>query len=197
MSIKLDKSGFVGSFFTVRRTVKYRLAQPPYCCITKQFTEWNLVKSSSVDSQIKLFQSTDISGTDSVFSVMILLWPNIQPTVITCALLLPVVGLLCIVLLSCVCIFVTSCVLFYYVCITVLRTLVAGFLARSQYLEGPVTGHLGTGFSWFPCVYKQMLRWFPRLQVATTCFSCSTPDLNFLDPYFTFMLSLFYIYVHA
>ena len=32
-----------------------------------------------------------------------------------------------------------------------------------------------------------MLRWFPRLQVATACFSCSLPDLNFLDPYFIFM----------
>ena len=32
-----------------------------------------------------------------------------------------------------------------------------------------------------------MLRWFPRFQVATACFSCSPPDLNFLDPYFKFM----------
>ena len=38
------------------------------------------------------------------------------------------------------------------VCIAVLHTLVAGLLARSQYLEGPATGHLGTRFSWFPCV---------------------------------------------
>ena len=30
-------------------------------------------------------------------------------------------------------------------------TLDAGLLARSQYSEGPATGHLGTGFSWFPC----------------------------------------------
>jgi hypothetical protein len=59
-----------------------------------------------------------------------------------------------------------SFVLFYYMCIAVLHTLVTALLARSQYLEGPVTGHLGTGFSWFPCVYKRMLRWFPRLQVA-------------------------------
>ena len=43
-------------------------------------------------------------------------------------------------------IFVTSCVLFYYVCFAVLHTLVAGLLARSQYPEGPATGHLGAGF---------------------------------------------------
>jgi len=33
-----------------------------------------------------------------------------------------------------------------------LHILVAGLLARSQYPEGPATGHLGTGLSWFPCV---------------------------------------------
>jgi hypothetical protein len=64
--------------------------------------------------------------------------------------------------------------LLYYVRIAV-YTLVAGLLARSQYSEGPVTGHLDTGFSWFPCVYKRMLRWFPRFQVATTCFSLAIP----------------------
>ena len=71
-----------------------------------------------------------------------------------------------------------------------LHTLVAGLLARSQYPEGPVTGHFGTAFFWFPCVYRRMMRLFPRLQVATACFSCSPPDLNFLDPYFVF------VYVH-
>jgi len=76
------------------------------------------------------------------------------------------------------------CVLLSYI------TLVAGLLARSQYPEGPATGHLDTWFSWFSCVYKQMLRWFPTFQVATTCFSCSPPELNFLDPHFIFM------YVH-
>jgi hypothetical protein len=30
------------------------------------------------------------------------------------------------------------------------------------YPEGPATGHLDTGFSWFSCVYKRMLRWFPK-----------------------------------
>ena len=65
----------------------------------------------------------------------------------------------------------------YHVCIA-LFTLDAELLARSLYPEGPATGHLDTGFSWFPCVYRQMLRWFPTFQVATTCFSCSPPDLN-------------------
>jgi len=47
--------------------------------------------------------------------------------------------------------------LLHYVFIAVL-TLDAGLLARSQYAEGPATGHLDTGFSLFPCVYKRMLR---------------------------------------
>jgi len=33
----------------------------------------------------------------------------------------------------------------------IIFTLDAGLLARSQYSEGPATGHLDTGFSWFPC----------------------------------------------
>ena len=41
--------------------------------------------------------------------------------------------------------------LMYYMCIAVF-TLDAGLLNRSQYSEGPATGHLDTGFSWFPCV---------------------------------------------
>ena len=71
----------------------------------------------------------------------------------------------------------------YYVCIAVL-TLGTGLPPRSQYPEGPATGHLDTGFSWFPCVYKRMLRLLPSFQVATTCFSCSPPDLNFLVNFF-------------
>ena len=67
----------------------------------------------------------------------------------------------------------------YYVC-TVDFTLDAGLPARSQYSESPATGHLDTGIPWFHCVYKQILRWFPRFQVATTCFSFSPPDLNLL-----------------
>ena len=72
-------------------------------------------------------------------------------------------------------------------CIAVF-TLDAGLLARSQHSEGPATGHLDTGFSWFPYVWKQMLRWFARFQVATTCFSCSPPDLNLLVTNFIFCI---------
>jgi len=52
------------------------------------------------------------------------------------------VVVLCVLLSSYVC-------LLYYVCIAAF-TLDAGLLAISQYLEGPATGHLDTGFSWFP-----------------------------------------------
>ena len=52
-----------------------------------------------------------------------------------------VVVVLCVLL----CVFVVLCghCCFFF-------TLDAGLLARSQYSEGPATGHLVTGFSWFP-----------------------------------------------
>jgi hypothetical protein len=59
-------------------------------------------------------------------------------------------------------------------------TLDAGLLARSQYSEGPATGHLDTGFSRFPCACKQMLRRFPTFQVATTSFSFSSNRFHVL-----------------
>ena len=52
--------------------------------------------------------------------------------------------------------------LLYCVCIAVF-TLDAGLLARSQYSEGPATGHPDTGFCWYLCVCKKMLRWFPKI----------------------------------
>ena len=65
--------------------------------------------------------------------------------------------LVCIVVVV-LCVLLPSYVyLLYYVYIAVF-TLDTGLLARSQYSEGPVTGHLDTDFSRFPCVYKQMLR---------------------------------------
>ena len=71
--------------------------------------------------------------------------------------------LVCIVVVV-LCVLSSYVYLLYYVCIAVF-TLDAGLLTRSQYSEGPATGHLDTGFSWFPCVYKQMLSWFPTLQL--------------------------------
>ena len=44
------------------------------------------------------------------------------------------------------------------------------------------------GFLGFPVPEKQMLRWFPRFQVATTCFSCSPPDLNLVVTNFMFCI---------
>jgi len=58
--------------------------------------------------------------------------------------------LVCIVVVV-LCVLLSSYLyLLCYVCIAVF-TLDAGLLARSQYSEGPATGHLDTGFSWFPC----------------------------------------------
>ena len=82
------------------------------------------------------------------------------------------------------CVFVVPYVYFLYNVCTAVLTLDAGLLARSQYPEGPATSQFDTGFPWFPCVYKRMLRWFPIFKVATTCFSCSPPDLNFLVTFF-------------
>ena len=56
---------------------------------------------------------------------------------------------LCIVVVV-LCVLLSYVYLLYYVFIAVF-TLDAGLLARSQYSEGPATGHLDTGFSWFPC----------------------------------------------
>ena len=105
---------------------------------------------------------------------------------VSCLVCIVVSCLVCIVVVV-LCVLSPYVYLLYCVCIAVF-TLDAGLLARSQYPEGPATGHLDTGFSWFPCVYKQMLRWFSRFQVATTCFSCSPPDLNLVVTDFTFCI---------
>ena len=94
----------------------------------------------------------------------------------------------CVYCCSCLCVLLSSYVyLLHYVCIAVF-TLDAGLLARSQYSEGPATGYFDTGFSRFPCAYKQTLRRFPTFQVATTCFSCSPPNLNLVVTNFMFCL---------
>jgi len=107
--------------------------------------------------------------------------------VVSCRVCNVVSCLVCIVVVV-LCVLLSSYVyLLYYVCIAVF-TLDAGLLARSQYSEGPATDHLDTGFSWFPCVYKQTLRRFSTFQVTTTCFSCSPPDLNLVVTNFMFCI---------
>ena len=77
--------------------------------------------------------------------------------ILRCLVCFVVSFLVCTVVVA-LCVLLSSYVyLLYYVCIAVF-TLDAGLLARSQYSEGPATGHLDTGFTWFPFVYKQMLR---------------------------------------
>jgi hypothetical protein len=108
-------------------------------------------------------------------------------TLCTCCILSCLVGMVVyclvyiVVVVMCCCtmgvLLLSYMYLLYFVCIAVV-TIDAGLLARSQYSEDPATGHLDTGFSWFPSFYKRRLRWFPRFQVATTCFSCSPPDLK-------------------
>ena len=39
----------------------------------------------------------------------------------------------------------------------------AGLLARSQYSEGPETGRLDTGFSWFPCCLRANAEMVPMI----------------------------------
>jgi len=57
--------------------------------------------------------------------------------------------LLCIVVVI-LCVLLSSYVYLLYYFYIAAFTLNAGLLARSQYSEGPATGHLNTGFSWFP-----------------------------------------------
>ena len=66
--------------------------------------------------------------------------------ILRCLVCIVVSFLVCIVVVV-LCALLSSYVyLLYYVCIAVFA-LDAGLLARSQYSEGPATGHLDTGFS--------------------------------------------------
>jgi hypothetical protein len=51
----------------------------------------------------------------------------------------------------------------FTVCSAVLHAVVAGLLASSGYPESPaLTGHLGTGFSWFPKCLKANAEMVPK-----------------------------------
>ena len=107
--------------------------------------------------------------------------------ILSCLVCIVVSCLVCIIVVV-LCVLLSSYVyLLYYVCIGIF-TLDTRLRVRTQHLEGPATGQHNTGFSWFPCVYKQRLRWFPRFQVATTCFSCNPPGLNLLVTNFIFCI---------
>jgi len=70
--------------------------------------------------------------------------------VVSCLVCIVVSCLVCIVVVV-LCLLLSSYVyLLYNVCIAVF-TLDAGLLARSQYSEGPATGHFDTGFPRSPC----------------------------------------------
>ena len=74
---------------------------------------------------------------------------------VPCVLLLVLSCVVCNCCWLAVCIVVVvlyMCCYLMCICCTFLFTLDAGLLAKSQYSEGPATGHLDTSFSWFPCV---------------------------------------------
>jgi hypothetical protein len=118
--------------------------------------------------------------------VYLLYWLFVVLCICCTVYLLSCVFVVLFIVVLCICcpVYLLYCVLLYCllcICCTVgidVFTLDAGLLARGQYSEGPATGHLDKGFSWFPRVFKHMLRWFPRFKDATTCFSCSHPDVN-------------------
>ena len=86
------------------------------------------------------------------FYLLYMFYSNFSPVVL-------LLVLSCVVCNCCwlaVCIVVVLCVCFYLMCICCnMRALLfffyARLLARSQYSEGPATGYLNTGFSWFSC----------------------------------------------
>ena len=75
-------------------------------------------------------------------------------------------------------------------------TLDAGLLARSQYPEGPMTGHLDTGFFLVSLCLQTNAEMVPSFQVATTCLSGSPPDLNFLVTFFSIFVYMYNNHCH-
>ena len=101
--------------------------------------------------------------------------------VVSCVVCIVVSCLVCIVVSCLACTVVILCVL-YYLYIFVLYMYCCFYF---RWLEVSIRKVLRPAtstqvFLGSPVSIKQMLRWFPRLQVATTCFSCSPPDLNLL-----------------
>jgi hypothetical protein len=97
-----------------------------------------------------------------VLVCIVVSWIVCRVIVVLCILWSPYVYSLSVYLWCCVfdglgiccTVYLLYCVL--CICCTVsidVFPLDAGMLARGQYSEGPATGHLDTGFSWFPRVF--------------------------------------------
>jgi hypothetical protein len=126
-----------------------------------------------------------------VLCVLLLVVLFVLLLVVLCVLLLLI---LCVLLLFVFCLLLSSYVyLLYYVCIPVF-TLDAGLLAISQYSEGPATGHLDTGFSWFPCVYKQMCGGIVLEEALDLSFDRLL--MMMMMPYKRYIYIYIYIYVY-
>jgi len=86
---------------------------------------------------------------------------------------------------------VVLCVLLSYVyllyCVGIaFFTLDAGLLARSQYSECPANCHFERGLSWFPLSKSKCRNILQDSKFATSFFSCSPTDLNFVITNFLF-----------
>jgi len=68
----------------------------------------------------------------------------------------------CIVIVS-LCMLLSYVYLLYYLCIAFFFTLDAGLLARSQYSEGPATGHLDTDFFLVSLCLKANAEMVPKI----------------------------------
>ena len=91
--------------------------------------------------------------THCSFTWVFLTFVHVVFKFVSCVLLLVLSFVVCNCCWLAVCIVVLyMCCYLMCICCTFFLTLDAGLLARSQYSEGPATGHLDTGFSWFPCV---------------------------------------------
>ena len=104
---------------------------------------------------------------------------------VNCICLACIVVILCVfVYLICICCTLCVFVLLCVYCCSYYRCRTAGLKSvTGRSCDRPPRHRI----SWFPCVYRRMLRWFPSFQVATTCFSCSPPDLNFLVTFFIYI----------
>jgi len=98
-----------------------------------------------VKARVKYVRGKDTRNCIKYFLTLVLFTFS-TCCILSCLVCIVVSCLVCIVVVV-LCVLLSSYMyLLYYVCIAVF-TLDAGLLARSQYSEGPATGHLDSGFS--------------------------------------------------